>query len=124
MPWRWRLGRWAYALARIALPGGRGRYRRAGLCPSCGEKTIFILAMGHARWIGKLIEGWDNSATFKRGLVEREAELCGLCLANFRLRAQAAVALEILEASDAKGLLAQLNSSSSLLVYETAQRNV
>jgi len=83
-----------------------------------------VLAMSHARWVAKLAHPWDNSDAFKRGLVAREAEICALCGANFRMRVQASVALHTLGLPGVGALIEALRTRRELAIYETATRNV
>jgi len=113
-----------YAAARILIPGGRWQYVRTGTCPSCGNGTVFVFAKGHAEWVRKLSAPWDNSAVFKAGLVIRESNLCGICRANFRVRAQAQTLFDLLGIDRIKSLLAMLRAGPGFRIYEAAHRNV
>jgi hypothetical protein len=124
MPLYRRLPRLGYAAARIVLPGGRWRYEGRGYCPSCDNRTVFVLAEGHAAWVRDLAAGWNNSAAFKAGLVTRESHICGLCGANYRMRVQARTLLDRLGLPDARALAAKLQEQPSFAIYETACRNV
>jgi SAM-dependent methyltransferase len=119
-----RLPRLGYAAARILLPGGRWRYEGRGYCASCGNQTVFVLAEGHAAWVRTLAASWDNSAAFKTGLVTRESHICGLCGANYRMRAQARALLDRLGLGDTRALADRLRANPSFAIYETAHRNV
>jgi SAM-dependent methyltransferase len=124
MPLYRRLPRLGYAAARIVLPGGRWRYEGRGYCPSCDNRTVFVLAEGHAAWVRDLAAGWNNSAAFKAGLVTRESHICGLCGANYRMRVLARTLLDRLGLPDARALAAKLQEQPSFAIYETACRNV
>jgi SAM-dependent methyltransferase len=119
-----RLAHYGYAAARILIPGGRWQYAGAGVCPCCGNDTLFVLAKGHARWIRELSSAWENSPQFKSGLAIRESNLCAICRANFRVRAQAETLLRVLGLDRTQAVLDKLRAEAGFSVYETATRNV
>lgn len=119
-----RLAHLGYAAARIFIPGGRWRYCGRGHCPSCGNDTVFVLAKGHAEWVRELTVPWENSPAFKSALAIRESNLCGICRANFRVRAQAQTLLQLLGMERTESLLETLRSEPGFRIYETAYRNV
>src|SRR4051794_29276501 len=115
-----RLMRYAYAAARIGAPGGGWAYRATGECPSCGARTVFVLAERHARWITARVLDWDYSPAFKRDLEIRESQICALCRANARMRAIAALVLHETGAADTAALADRMRASGTLRIYEAA----
>jgi SAM-dependent methyltransferase len=113
----------AYAICRIAIPGGRWSYRGRGHCASCGRTTMFVLAQSHARWIERLTRDWDSSASFKQSLPLRESLICVLCRANLRVRLLARAVLDRLQLPDAASLLGRMRSDARFAIYEAATWN-
>jgi SAM-dependent methyltransferase len=119
-----RLPQLAYAIARIAIPGGRWSYRGSGYCPSCDRTTLFALSESHVRWINELTREWDSSALFKRSLAVRESLICVLCRANIRVRLLAQTVLDKVGVRDTSALVKHMQGDRSFSIYETASRNV
>ena len=113
-----------YAAARIVIPGGRWSLQGSGYCPSCDSPTVFVLANSHAQWIRGLTQSWANSPAFKSGLIIRESELCAICRANFRIRAQAQTLLRLLCLDKTESLIWKLRRQRDFRIYETAHCNV
>jgi SAM-dependent methyltransferase len=124
MDWKQRIFRVGYAVARMVLPGGGWRFRGLAYCPSCGNRTLLALHKNHARTVRKLAASWDNPPAFKRALEEREANVCGICLANLRVRGQARCVLDLLGLPDPRGLVRHMKENSGFALYEAAAQNV
>jgi hypothetical protein len=124
MHWPQRFARLGYAIARMVLPGGAWRFLGVGYCPSCDNRTLFALHKNHAKWIRESAALWENSLAFKTALEERESNICGICRANFRVRAQARSVLDLLGFPRSCDLLQHMRSNKGFAIYETASSNL
>jgi len=119
-----RMFRIGYAVARMALPGGGWRFRGLADCPSCGNRTLLALHRNHAQTVRRLAETWDNPPAYKRALEEREANVCGICRANRRVRAQARCVLDLLGLAHPRDLVRHMEENRGFAIYEAAAWNV
>src|SRR5438105_3725546 len=87
---------WGYAGLRAAAPGGGWQVKAFGYCASCDRSSMFVLAKRHAAWVRRASAAWNHSDAYKESLAIRESNICVLCRANVRMRAQARIVLDTL----------------------------
>jgi SAM-dependent methyltransferase len=115
---------WTYAALRTVVPQGGWGFRAFGYCASCDRRSMFVLAKRHAASVIQLAAQWDYGDVYKQTLATRESNICALCRANLRMRAQARAVLDLLRLRMTSDLVARLSGDPQFVIFEAATNTV
>ena len=115
---------WSYAALRTVAPPGGWGFRAFGYCASCDRRSMFVLAKRHAAWVIQLAAQWDHGDAYKQALATRESNICALCRANVRMRAQARAVLDVLRLHRTSDLVARFSHDPQFMIFEAATNTV
>jgi SAM-dependent methyltransferase len=74
--------------------------------------------------ITEITDSWKLSVDVKNSIIEREANICSNCMANFRQRSHADAVLKLLNMTKANRLMKRLGDDGNFAVYETASYSI